>query len=159
MSESNVAPGAEHERARHGRGLALAAISGARTFLGPALAVRHLGGGRRLRVLTTLLAAFEIGCFDKLPGVAARTAPPQLLGRLVSGATVAVALRRRGRRSVLAAALAGAAVAGASAFATLRLRYALIRSCGRWRLGGVLAGVVEDLALLALGRACARPAR
>jgi hypothetical protein len=158
MRDSDIVPGDAHERRRHQRGLALAAISGARTFLGPALAVRRLGAGRGLRRLTTLLAAFEIGCFDKLPGVGARTAAPQLLGRLVSGATVAVALRPRGRRSGLAAALAWAAVAGASAFATLRLRYALMRLPFPRRLRGALSGVVEDLALLALGSALARPA-
>ena len=111
-----------------------------------------------LRRLTTLLAAFELLVFDKLPGVPARTTPPQLFGRAAAGATVAVALRRRrGRASAGPAALAGAAVAVASTFATHQLRHFLIRLFGQRRLGGALSGVLEDLALLALGTRAGPP--
>ena len=104
-----------------GNGLTLAALSGARTFLGPALAVRRLGARHRIQQLTTLLSAFEMCVFDKLPGVPARTTTPQLLARAASGAMVAVSLRRlRPNRGIGRTALAGATVAVAAAFATAR---------------------------------------
>jgi uncharacterized membrane protein len=132
--------------------LAFAAVSGARTFLGPALAARRAGRGRKLRWLTTLLAIVEV-VYDKVPWVPARTSPRLLLGRAASGAAVAVGSRpRRGRGWAGVAALAGAALAIGSAFGTLRGRRALIRALGGRPLGNALAGAVEELTLLALGR-------
>ena len=77
-----VTNGVPHGRAAHrrsevrsevrsGRGrslLGFAAISGARTFLGPALAARRAGAGRKVRLTVTLLAAWEL-LFDKIPGI------------------------------------------------------------------------------------------
>jgi uncharacterized membrane protein len=146
------------QRGRRGGFLALATISGARMFLGPALAVRRTSAGRGLRITATLLAAWEL-VFDKIPGVPARTSPPSLAGRAAAGALVGVLGRRHhGRGRALGAALVGAAAAMAGAFATLRERRALTRAFGGKRLSSALAGAVEDLTLLAIGRAALGPA-
>ena len=140
--------------------LGLAAITGARTTFGPALAVRASVKRPLLRTIATLLAAAEL-IADKLPGLPNRTAPSNLVPRIASAAGLALALRPRRRRwrrrptaGAAVALAAGAAVA--AAFAGLPLRRALTRLLGGGRVGSALAGAVEDVALLAIGTRVAR---
>src|SRR4051794_26533548 len=116
------------------RGVGLAAITGSRTALGPALICRSAVKSGPLRAATCVASALEL-IGDKLPRTPNRTAPLGLVLRIVSGAGVARALLgRRGRRARGAtggALLLGAAAAVLGAFAGLRLRLALTR-----RLGG-----------------------
>src|SRR5262245_25081709 len=107
----------------------LAAITGSRTMLGPALAVRASTRGRLARAGAYLLAAREL-IGDKLPRTPNRTAPVGLGLRIASAAGLALALRRRGRTAAVAAVAAGAACAVVGAFAGLRLRRALTRRLG-----------------------------
>jgi len=131
----------------------LGAISGSRTMLGPALAVRASGRGRLARAGIYLLAALEL-LGDKLPRTPNRTAPLGLALRMASAAGVALALRRRRGRAAAAGALTaigvGCAVAGA--FAGLRLRRALTRRLGGGPWASAAAGALEDAALIAVGR-------
>src|SRR3954453_11238470 len=107
------------------RGVGLAAITGSRTALGPALVCRSAVRSAPLRAGAYLLSALEL-IGDKLPRTPKRTAPLGLALRIVSGAGVVRALlRRRDRREPAAVAVAlvvGAAAAVLGAFAGLRLR-------------------------------------
>jgi hypothetical protein len=139
------------------RAAGLAAITGSRTMLGPALAARGRAP-RWLRVFAYLAAAVELAG-DKLPRVPDRTSALPLAMRGVSGALVARRLvRPRGRAASGAALALGAAVAGASAFTGLRLRRALTRRLGGGASAGALAGALEDAALLVVGSRIAGPA-
>jgi uncharacterized membrane protein len=127
----------------------LAAITGSRNALGPRLAAGR--ASRPLRALATAFAALEL-IADKLPFAPARTAPIWLATRAVAGAGVARALvRRRGRSAARGAAVLGAAVAVASAFAGLRIRLALTKRFGGGRIANAFCGALEDAALLAVG--------
>jgi uncharacterized membrane protein len=133
--------------------LGLAAITGARTTFGPALAVRASARRPLLRALATVLAAAEL-IADKLPGLPNRTAPSNLVPRIASAAGLALALRRRRRwRRPPAGATVALAIGAAltAAFAGLPLRRALTRLLGGGRVGNALSGALEDAALLALG--------
>jgi uncharacterized membrane protein len=135
--------------------LGLAAITGSRTTLGPAL-VSGRARRRRRSVVPLAMAALELFA-DKLPRMPFRTAPLGLSFRIVSAAGVVRAmLRRRGRAAGVGALALGAAAAVAGAFAGLRLRLALTRRLGGGPLSNALAGALEDLALIALGRRLAR---
>jgi len=131
--------------------LGLAAITGSRTALGPAL-VFGRASRRRLRPIPLVLSAMELVA-DKMPFAPYRTAPIWLACRAASAAAVVRAVtRRRGRAAGLGALALGAAAAVASAFAGVRLRLALTRRLGGGPLSNALAGALEDLALIALGR-------
>ena len=139
------------------RAAALAAITGGRTTLGPALVARRSARPAWLRAAAYLAAAAEL-IGDKLPRVPNRTAPVGLAFRIVSGACVARALlRRRGHTAAVGALALGAAAAIASAFGGLRLRLALTRRLGGGARANALAGAIEDVALLAVGRRLAGP--
>jgi uncharacterized membrane protein len=134
------------------RAAALAAVTGGRTTLGPALVARRKARRGWLRAAAYLAAAAEL-IGDKLPRTPNRTAPVGLAFRVVSGACVARALlRRHGRAAALGALALGATVAIASAFAGLRLRLALTRRLGGGAAANAVAGTIEDAALLAVGR-------
>jgi uncharacterized membrane protein len=134
----------------------LAAITGGRTALGPALVCRVLPRTPASRRRATVLAVLEL-LGDKLPRVPNRTAPIGLAFRIVNGARVVRALRP-GRGAVTVAALAlGAAAAVAGAFVGLRLRRALTRRLGGGALANAVAGAIEDAGLLLLGSRLARP--
>ncbi len=130
------------------RALGLAAITGSRTSLGPALVFGDRG--RRARAGTRAFAAMEL-LGDKVPGAPNRTAPLGLAFRIASAAAVVRAvMRRRGRGPGPLALGAAAAVAGA--FLGLTLRRALTRRLGGGRVSNMVAGAIEDAALIAVGR-------
>ncbi len=138
------------------RAAALAAVTGGRTTLGPALVARRKARRGWLRSAAYLAAAAEL-IGDKLPRTPNRTAPVGLAFRLVSGACVARALlRRRGRAAAFGAVALGATAAIAGAFAGLRLRLALTRRLGGGAVANAVAGTIEDAALLAVGRKLAQ---
>jgi uncharacterized membrane protein len=134
----------------------LAAVTGSRTTLGPALALRASGRRPLARAAVYLMAAAEL-IGDKLPTTPSRTAPLGLGLRAASAAGLALALRRRRSRAAAAGALAlGLAGALAGAFGGLRLRLALARRLGGGRWANAAAGAIEDVALLAVGARLAR---
>ena len=99
------------------RAAGMAGITGSRTALGPALAVRRSGRSGWPRASVYLMAALEL-IGDKLPRTPNRTAPIGLALRVVSGAGVArMMLGGRGR-----AAAAGALALGAAAAIRGRVR-------------------------------------
>ena len=99
-----------------------------------------------------LIAAGELVA-DKLPGVPNRTAPPILLGRLLSGALVGAAWYKSQHGSAWSGAALGAAIAGAATFASFALRMGVSRAAG---LPVALVGVGEDALVLAGGAALLR---
>ncbi|HMF42021.1 MAG TPA: hypothetical protein VKQ32_15210 [Polyangia bacterium] len=130
---------------------ALAAITGSRTTLGPALALRASARRRLARKAVYLMAAGEL-IGDKLPWTPSRTAPLGLGLRIASAAGVALALRPRRSSTATCAALAlGIAGAFAGAFGGLRLRLALTRRLGGGPWANAVAGALEDVALIAFG--------
>jgi uncharacterized membrane protein len=134
----------------------LAALAGARTLVTPALVSRTKVRRGPLRAAAYLLAAIEL-VGDKLPRTPNRTAPLSLAMRLLTGAGIARALVRRRRGSAgVGAAMLGAACAGLGAFVGLPLRRALTRRLGGGQRANVLAGTIEDAALIAVGSRLAR---
>jgi uncharacterized membrane protein len=134
-----------------GRGLGLAAVTGLRSALGPALLVRRVRGRTGLRRLAYLFALVEL-VSDKLPWVPARTRPPGLAARAAGGALVgAVAGPGRGRRIRAAGLVLGAATAVAAAFIGERARRALTRLLGGGAFANGIAGTLEDTGAVALG--------
>jgi len=133
------------------RAFAVAALTGSRTMLGPALLCRSVARRRSLRGAVYLMAAAEmIG--DKMPRAPARTAPLALGLRIASAAVVARALVRARRPVATVAGLAlGAAGALCGAFAGLRLRLAMNHRLGGGAAANALAGAIEDAALIAIG--------
>jgi hypothetical protein len=133
--------------------LGLAAISGSRCTVGPAIAARGAGGRR----LGSLAVVGEL-VGDKLPHMANRTALPGLVARAASGAFVGATLARRGRgrqgggQGRIAAALAGAGIAVAAAFVSIRLRAALTRALGGGPRANAGAGLLEDALVIGFGR-------
>ena len=108
------------------RAAGMAGITGSRTALGPALAVRRSGRSGWRRASVYLMAALEL-VGDKLPRTPNRTAPIGLALRVVSGAVVARSMldgRGRGRAAAATALGLGAAAAILGAFVGLRLRRA-----------------------------------
>ena len=140
------------------RAAGMAGITGSRTALGPALAVRRSGRTGWQRASVYAMAALEL-MGDKLPRTPNRTAPIGLALRVVSGAGVArMMLGGRGRAAAAGALGLGAAAAILGAFVGLRLRRALTRRLGGGALANVVAGTIEDAALLLIGtRLASRP--
>ena len=132
--------------------LGLAAASGLRCSVGPALAARPARGTAR-RLAALAVAGELLG--DKLPRMRNRTDPPGLVARAASGAFVAARLTRRGRGRI-AAMLAGAGVAVAAAFVSIRLRAALTRALGGGPRANAAAGLLEDALVLSFGRRLTR---
>ena len=99
-----------------------------------------------------VLAAGEIVA-DKLPGTPNRTAPPVLLGRLLSGALVGATWYKAQRGSTLGGAVLGGAVAVAATFLSFALRMGISQKAS---LPVTLVGVGEDALVLAGGAALVR---
>jgi uncharacterized membrane protein/uncharacterized protein (UPF0548 family) len=108
--------------------------------------VHALASERNSRVLAVLAAGELIA--DKLPWIPARTAPPSLVARALSGALAGAAVAAPHRRMTVGRALLGAAAAVASSFAFYKLRQVATRD---WGVPNVVAGLVEDAVALALG--------
>ena len=121
--------------------MALGALSGMRTFSGPAaLTFRHRAGLQRA---TALLAAGEM-LADKLPFISDRIAPFPLAARATSGAVVGGVIAREEGSSVLAGALLGAAAAVGAAVVAYHLRR-------RSPLPNVVNGMLEDALVFGIG--------
>lgn len=99
-----------------------------------------------------LLAAGELVA-DKLPGTPNRTAPPVLLGRLLSGALVGATWYQAQRGRAWSGAVLGGAVAVAATFISFALRMGVSQ---RFGLPVALVGVGEDALVLASGAALVR---
>ena len=130
--------------------MGLAAISGARSALGPALVVAERRRVGRWRSFVYALAAAEL-IADKLPVTPSRIAPGPLLGRCASGAWVGATRTPGGSRAKATAALFGAFAALGGAFASHRLRRGLNHVMGEGAIGNVAAGTLEDGLALILG--------
>ena len=136
------------------RSAGLAALSGARTTLGPVFAMRDSDRWRRARPLIVGFAAGEL-LIDKIPGIANRTAAGPLLGRAMAGGAVALVSRpTRGARSAVFAAVLGATAAIAGALVTFELRRRLSRRLGGHGIANLVSGAIEDGLVIAAGRAC-----
>lgn len=149
--------------------LAFAALSGLRSMSAPALLARAIRRGDvpdpkgtpfellgRLSPLLQLLMIGEMAA-DKAPFVPSRTSAGPLLGRAVSGALVAAALRASaGRSDKGSAALLGALSAVAAAFAGANLR-----AQGGQRLGvpDPILALLEDGLVLVAGTRLLRSGR
>jgi len=135
------------------RSAGLAALSGARTMMGPVFAARDSERWRRARPWIVGAAAGEL-LIDKIPGIPDRTAASGLLPRAMMGGAVAVASRpTSGARSAVFAAALGAAAAVAGAFLTFELRRRLTRRLGGQGISNLLSGAVEDGLIISAGRA------
>jgi len=142
---------ARRRRRGWARGLGLAAVTGLRSGLGPALLIRRVRGRPGLRRLAYLFAIVEL-VSDKLPWVPARTRPPGLAARAAGGALVgAVAGPGRGRKIGATGLLLGAATAIATAFLGERVRGALTRRLGGGAFANGIAGALEDTGAVLLG--------
>ncbi|WP_310392756.1 DUF4126 domain-containing protein [Hymenobacter sp.] len=150
--------------------MGFATLAGMRSMSGPAflshcLARQSPAGliGSPLRLLrkpgvATVLKVLAGGemMADKLPNAPNRTAPPVLLGRVLSGALVGAAWYRSRDGSALGGGLLGGLVAGAATFASYALRTGISERAG---VPVALVGVGEDALVLAGGAALLRGQR
>lgn len=123
------------------RAAAVGSLCGARTFApGAVLALRGRWGRGRVRAAVLAFATGELAA-DKYPRAPARTSPPALIGRLLSGGTLGAVVG-----GPVGAAL-GAGGAGGAAFITQRAR----ASAGQaWGVPDAVLGAVEDVLVVAL---------
>ena len=147
--------------------LGFATLAGMRSMSAPAFLSHYLARhspaglvGSPLRFLRKPLVGTALGVLaagemvaDKLPGTPDRTAPPGLLGRLLSGALVGAAWYRFRGGSAVAGGLLGGLVAVAATFASYALRTGL---SARADVPVALVGVGEDALVLAGGAALLR---
>lgn len=132
---------------------AIGAVAGLRSMTAPAL-ISHLTrasrGGERSKwdflssmvsMRTTLALAVGEVIADKLPFIPARTKPPSLIVRAVSGAVSGAALCSAKKRSWFAGALIGAGAAVGASYAAYELRK---RAGKHFNIPDVVVAVVED---------------
>jgi uncharacterized membrane protein len=135
------------------RSVGIGWLAGMRTFAPLAWLARPNNAG--VRNLLLFAAAFEL-VNDKRPSTADRTSPPQLIGRVVSGATTAyidAERAERGRDQRIADVVTAAVAAFISTYAMFRLRK---WADERLELPDRVVGAAEDAASQGLGRALAR---
>lgn len=141
----------------------LAALTGARSMMGPALLSRQLRkqpsrrlGRSRLalmqsfrtaKVLTLLAAGELVG--DKLPGTPDRISPPALIGRGLSGALIGATLFTWQRQPRRMGTAVGVLSAVAGAYVTFHLRKRLGQATG---FPDPVWAVLEDGLVIATGR-------
>lgn len=141
----------------------LAALTGARSLMGPALVSRQLRkhpsrrlGRSRLafmqsprtaNVLTLLAVGELVG--DKLPGTPDRISPSALIGRGLSGALLGATLATRKGQPLRSGVAVGALSAVTGAYATFHLRKRLGQSTG---FPDLVWAVLEDGLVIAAGR-------
>lgn len=144
-----------------------ATLAGMRSMSAPALLSRYFSrqpanglNGSRLRFLqkpltASVLQVVSVGemVADKLPMTPDRTAPPVLLGRILSGALVGAAWYKSRHGSALGGGLLGGLVAVASTFVSYALRTGISEKAG---VPVALVGVGEDVLVLAGGSALLR---
>lgn len=148
----------------------LATLAGMRSMSAPAFLSHYLSrqpssglAGSPLRVLQKPLTASLLKAAaaaemvaDKLPATPARTVPPVLLGRLLSGALVGAAWYKSRHGSALSGSMLGGLVAVAATFASYALRTGISKSAG---VPIAVVGVGEDAMVLAGGAALLRRQR
>ena len=141
----------------------LAALTGARSMMGPALLSRQLRkqpsrrlgrsrlalmqSSRTAKVLTGLAAGELVG--DKLPNCPNRTDPPALIGRALSGALIGATMATRQRQPRRTGALVGAMSAVVGTYVTFHLRKRLGQTTG---FPDPVWAVLEDGLVIAAGR-------
>ena len=144
--------------------MGFATLAGMRSLSAPALLSHYLSRqptagltGSPLRLLqksatATVLKVLAAGemVADKLPGTPNRTAPPVLLGRLLSGALVGAAWYRSRHGSALGGGVLGGLAAVAATFVSYALRTGISKESG---VPVALVGVGEDALVLAGGAA------
>ena len=102
--------------------------------------------------LLKVMAAGEM-VMDKLPNTPNRTAPPVLLGRLLSGALVGAAWYKSRHGSALSGGVLGGLAAVAATFVSYALRTGISKQAN-WPVAAV--GVGEDALVLGSGAALLR---
>lgn len=137
-------------------------VSGLRSMLGPSLVSNrvaqtqpralkdsplHFMTEPRAATALKVMAAGEMVA-DKLPGMPDRIQPLVLSGRALSGALAGATIHSARGRSPIAGAIMGGLAAIVGAYVGFTLRTAMIRRVGA---PNTVAGVVEDVASLALG--------
>jgi uncharacterized membrane protein len=130
-------------------------IAGLRSFSAPAavsaaLAARYALAARLTPALQALAAGEMLA--DKLPVMPARTTPPALAGRALTGAVSGAALANAAGRNRISGALLAGAAAIASSYAALALRSALGQ---RLAVPDPLIALVEDAIVIVAGRTLA----
>jgi uncharacterized membrane protein len=130
-------------------------IAGLRSFSAPAavslaLAERYPRAAQLAPALQMLAAGEMLA--DKLPGMPARTTPPVLAGRALTGAISGAALADAAGRSRITGALLAGTVAIASSYAALALRSMLVQ---RLAVPDPLVALVEDAVVIVAGRTLA----
>ncbi len=138
-------------------------VAGMRSASAPALlanglstpAWRYRRPARFLARYPRLLGVAAAGEYvmDKLPTTPARTAPPVLGGRILSGMLTGAAVAAARRTSILPAALAGGLTAVASSYVMMNARLSLGRTLN---VPDFPIAVVEDVLTVGLGNALAR---
>jgi uncharacterized membrane protein len=139
---------------------AMGAVSGLRTFTGPAIIsgaahrnilklkgtpLAWLTSARATRI-STILAAGELVA-DKLPFIPSRTEAPSLAGRFLAGAVCGVAMAgKRKRKELVMGAIVGGAAAIAAAWAGHQYRK-------RVKLPPFVAALLEDGLAIGAGTA------
>ncbi len=146
-----------------GRTAGLAALTGARSMIGPALLSRRLRqhpsrrlgrsrlafmqSSRTAKVLALLAAGELVG--DKLPSAPDRVSPSALVGRGLSGALIGAALFTRQRQPRRTGVVLGAVSAVVSTYVTFHLRKRLGQTTG---FPDPVWAVLEDGLAIAAGR-------
>lgn len=131
-------------------------IAGLRSFSAPAAVSGALAEHYALAArLTPALQALAVGemLADKLPIMPARTTPPALAGRALSGALSGAVLADAAGHSRISGALLAGTAAIASSYAALAVRSALGQ---RLALPDPLVALVEDAVVIIAGRTLAR---
>ena len=118
--------------------IALGAVTGMRSFAGPAALAMRYGGV--FKAIVPLMAVGEM-IADKTDAIGNRTDPAPLAGRAVMGAVVGALVSREHGEPPVTGALLGAAVAVAAAHLAFQVRR-------RMPMNTVIAGLVEDAVVL-----------
>ncbi len=130
----------------YARALALGAICGLRSMMGPALVAGK--APPVVKIAFRLLAVGEV-IADKLPQIPSRLDPGPLTGRIVSGAAVGYVVCRESETPGWLGALLGGAAAVAGSYGGYYGRKALGE---RLHLPDPVIAVAEDALALAVGR-------
>jgi uncharacterized membrane protein len=131
-------------------------LAGLRSFSAPsavsaALAERYDLAAQLVPIMQVLAVGEMLA--DKLPVMPARTTPPALVGRALTGAISGAALAAAAGYSRSAGALLAGTAAIASSYAALALRSAIGR---RLAVPDPLVALVEDALVIVAGRALAK---
>ncbi|MEV7973431.1 hypothetical protein [Cellulomonas sp. NPDC089187] len=156
MNVPRHAPGPRHRTSVDGvllRSALLGVAAGCRASLGVAAPVLTSDVPRLVRLTARAGVAGEL-IGDKLPSTPSRLLPPSPQGRIVSGATGAVALARRARRPVWSAAGLGALGAAAGTWGGAAWRSWAGRRGPDWR-----GALVEDAVAVGLAAVACRRGR